>query len=223
MTQQPNSRKAFTLVELLVVIMIISVLMSLLLPSLARSRETANRIACQSNMRQIGFYMLMYADQNNGYLFPADMGWSTKANPPYQDPLQLQYQQKVLPYFLCGVWNPPVFLCPSDDLHSAQHSYLTNQHVADWSMKYSTRPPSGLTSDQIVVMGEKAGNQNDYYLEYGDFANGKVALYRHGMQYGCNLLFLDLHVDDVMPKELDNAVDPWDFENGLTPPTKPTG
>ncbi|MHB1713087.1 MAG: type II secretion system protein, partial [Acidimicrobiales bacterium] len=58
---------AFTLVELLVVISIISVLIALLLPALARARSLANQMACASNQRQIGVAMYEWADDNKGF------------------------------------------------------------------------------------------------------------------------------------------------------------
>lgn len=62
-------RRAFTLVELLVVIGIIAVLISMLLPALSRARESANRAVCASNLRQIGIACRMYANEHLGW-FP---------------------------------------------------------------------------------------------------------------------------------------------------------
>jgi len=61
-----EGKKAFTLVELLVVIAIIALLMSILMPALARVRKQAKTVMCQTNLKQWAPCFSMYADQNNG-------------------------------------------------------------------------------------------------------------------------------------------------------------
>ncbi|MDB5324818.1 MAG: xcpT 4 [Phycisphaerales bacterium] len=62
-----RQRKAFTLVELLVVIGIIALLISILLPSLNRARQQANLIKCSSNLRSIGQMLQIYVSENKGF------------------------------------------------------------------------------------------------------------------------------------------------------------
>jgi len=60
--------RAFTLVELLIVIGIIACLIALLLPALAQAREAEHRIHCASNQRQILMAVIMYANENQGWM-----------------------------------------------------------------------------------------------------------------------------------------------------------
>jgi prepilin-type N-terminal cleavage/methylation domain-containing protein/prepilin-type processing-associated H-X9-DG protein len=68
-----SNRRGFTLIELLVVIAIIALLMSILMPALARVKQQARTIACRGNLKQWGLYFSMYTQDNNGY-FEAGVG-----------------------------------------------------------------------------------------------------------------------------------------------------
>lgn len=60
----------FTLIELLVVVAIIAILMSLLLPSLQKAKDTAKSVVCVNNLRQLNMAAIGYADDYNGLLPP---------------------------------------------------------------------------------------------------------------------------------------------------------
>src|SRR5947207_6886837 len=66
-SRRPLSR-AFTLVELLVVIGIIALLIGILLPALTKAREASQKTACLSNLRQLGTAMQIYATEYKDYI-----------------------------------------------------------------------------------------------------------------------------------------------------------
>jgi prepilin-type N-terminal cleavage/methylation domain-containing protein/prepilin-type processing-associated H-X9-DG protein len=75
----------FTLIELLVVIAIIALLISLLLPSLQRAQELANRAVCGGNARKIANACILYAEDWDGYGPPQD--WRTEEYVSWHKPL----------------------------------------------------------------------------------------------------------------------------------------
>jgi len=124
-------RRAFTLVELLVVIGIIALLIAILLPSLSRAREQAKRVQCLSNLKQIGMATLAYTYENKGW-FPSAAAFSQPDDWIYWESSRVGTRdQGALVKFLGDKkFIEEHYRCPSDNLTGHQnypYSYTMNE------------------------------------------------------------------------------------------------
>ncbi len=99
--------QAFTLVELLIVIGIITLLAAMLLPALSRAKEAARTISCSNNIRQLGIAAMTYSLDNRGNL-PFFLDWLHSSSPASID----LTTGKLYPHLR----SKTVYLCPTDKM-----------------------------------------------------------------------------------------------------------
>jgi prepilin-type N-terminal cleavage/methylation domain-containing protein/prepilin-type processing-associated H-X9-DG protein len=198
-------RSAFTLIELLVVIAIIAILAAMLLPALAKAKERAYTIACNSNLHQITLGMTMYADDSRG-LYPMSGGsiaWG-QTDPHTR---AASWMQQIVSY----VGNTNVYRCPGNKLMAPDLQSAFNYFNGARAAYVSVTPNDDASVDTkkiqfasaLVLSGdtiwEKAGefdaDKDDYSQNcVGGPANGIIDWKDwQAHSQGQNILFADGH------------------------------
>lgn len=190
LSSQNSMHRAFTLVELLVVIGIIALLIGILFPVLAKAKANANRVTCQAHLRDIGSSFTMYLTDSKSHL-PA-VNIMPSLNPPLSDAPSLP--KLLQPYVKTAVG---VFHCPSDSITkstaNAPAGYLTyfdregssyqynpllalyaGQRVQD-TLNFAMGHPELLTIiDEYEAFHGKPGVPGSMYHLFGDLHVGTV-------------------------------------------------
>ena len=119
--------RLFTLIELLVVIAIIAILAALLLPALSKARDKARESTCQSNLKQVGMYHRLYADDNEYYVYAVN---GSSSSPPRTSWHGLFKSMGYVQSYDC-------FICPSYSPFRAWHDGYDGNWTYAQASKYS--------------------------------------------------------------------------------------
>lgn len=210
------------MIELLVVIAVISILMTMLLPSLSKARETSRRIACAGNQKQIGLAFESYSGDWNGYMPAGNTGYGT--DPENGAWTVYDWTRTLYPYAVGSLknykYNPyneslkkTAFFCPSTSVTTSGSlnppfyigtylRYGMNSNIFSAktgntgnAIQAQFHPASSARSpSQNMLVGEVYMQAICYWYTYYPTDGGiGMGLISHTM--GGNFLFADKHVE----------------------------
>ena len=211
--------RGFTLIELLVVIAIIAILAAILFPVFAKAREKARQASCQSNLKQIGLALQMYAQDYDGRNVPCCTGgsnyaaggrWATDMLEPYVKNDQI---------FCCPSKGYSTHRCPCPSVRR-NRGYGLNNWVRDQNPIYWSCQDTACRYPAQTIVISDARCFNTSWLasspmplnRVGDVynADGTIREWRHNDMV--NALFADGHVKTVKPMGTELSTDtnsPW--------------
>ncbi len=240
-------RSGFTLIELLVVIAIIAILAAILFPVFAQAREKARQTSCLSNMKQIGYGLMMYTQDYDELLPSSWLGNGPAANfDPGPGPAYT-WQWMILPY----IKNSDVYACPSNRFKKRENwramffgtpqvlipmHYIVNRQVIGQFKFEGPSPLSAIESPaDAIAVNENKGRYMDstwnnawQTINSGTVMRNWVTNQPEGVSAGegwlqahakmSNFLFADGHAKAMKPQATIWPNDLWNCTNSLTVP-----
>ena len=215
------NKKAFTLLELLVVIVTIGIIAAILLPVLGKARENARRAFCANNLRQIGMAVMMYIDDHDGYT-------PKVCDIPPGGEAYVCVIYEVLNQYLN---DSDVFWCPSSGKESKWTGGTIPQHGKKVSYGFNTNgtglkpdgtlsgfftqfwdPPKSFSkieapTQMIVVSDSNSNGFWDYSIAYSGASPGDLH------SGGSNVFFADGHVRWYLRSYLLTTPHHWNDDN----------
>jgi prepilin-type N-terminal cleavage/methylation domain-containing protein/prepilin-type processing-associated H-X9-DG protein len=231
-----KSKTGFTLIELLVVVAIISVLVAMLLPAVGAARQTALKINCSANLRQIGSALGFYASDNQELFPPGAIHEGYPSQTTWDRAIQNYVKCPVNKIAVSGDPLDPtvdIFGCPSDkidrtfgrkrsysmlffDLTGGKYNYMTNVPVG----KFPTPSEDFIITEWHASWNRRLGNLPGCTIFFWYYLTGFVASElppRQGLYHkaGNNFLFVDGHVNLITPDEatVGGATIHWNWQN----------
>lgn len=204
--------RGFSLVDVLVTLAVISVLIGLLLPTLSGVRETTRQVVCRSNVRQLGFGIVLFADDRNDQM---PSSFFAMSNQPQMTTL-IRRDSPITPWDGLGhlyehdyLPTPGVFYCPSHTGANPLSAYIDR-----WPLQVNETPSNQF---DIVINYQYRGNVRGME-RLSQIRNPRAALIADALQtqddfnhrVGTNLLRADLSAnwfsDPGLQRNLPNDV-----------------
>jgi prepilin-type N-terminal cleavage/methylation domain-containing protein/prepilin-type processing-associated H-X9-DG protein len=160
------THRAFTIVEMLVVMGIIAVLISLLMPSLEKSRQSSVAVLCESNLRQIGMALNIYADRNQDH-YPTWSSWEVYPNgsSSEDDNSALGWTEQIMPGFVAPT--NAIYRCPAFPQQAQINYFLETRWLYVHSPTLPCLKRSDITRSSVFILGGDCTGQELYGPPFG--------------------------------------------------------